>query len=31
MAALVTAAADFFTRYNRVPERVLSIIGAHPT
>lgn len=31
MAALVTAAYDFFTRYNRTPERVLSIIGAHPT
>lgn len=31
MAALVTAAYEFFTRYNRTPERVLSIIGAHPT
>jgi transposase len=31
MAALVTAASDFFRRYNQTPERVLSIIGAHPT
>jgi transposase len=31
MAALVTAASDFFTRYNQTPERVLSIIGAHTT
>jgi putative transposase len=31
MAALVAAADDFFTRYNRTPERVLSIIGAQPT
>ena len=31
MVALVTAAYDFFTRYNRTPERVLSIIGAYPT
>lgn len=31
MAALVTAAYEFFTRYNRTPARVLSIIGAHPT
>jgi putative transposase len=30
MAALVTAAYDFFARYNRTPERVLSIIGAYP-
>ena len=31
MAALVTAAYDFFARYNQTPERVLSIIGAHAT
>lgn len=31
MAALVTAAYDFFARYNQTPHRVLSIIGAHPT
>lgn len=31
MDALVSAAYDFFTRYNRTPERVLSIIGAQPT
>lgn len=31
MAKLVTAAYDFFARYNQTPERVLSIIGAHPT
>ena len=31
MTALVTAAYDFFARYNRTPERVLSIIGAHAT
>jgi transposase len=28
--ALVAAAQDFFTRYNRYPERMLSIIGAIP-
>jgi len=31
MAALVTAAYEFFARYNHTPDRVLSIIGAHPT
>ncbi len=31
MAAPVTAAYEFFARYNQTPERVLSIIGAHPT
>lgn len=31
MAALVTAADDFFARYNRTPKRVLSIIGAQST
>jgi transposase len=31
MAALVTAAYDFFVRYNRTPERVVSIIGAQST
>jgi putative transposase len=31
MAALVTAACDVFARYNRTPDRVLSIIGSHPT
>ncbi len=31
MAALVIAAYNFFARYNRMPDRVLSIIGAHPT
>ncbi|HEV2130347.1 MAG TPA: transposase, partial [Longimicrobiaceae bacterium] len=28
--ALIDACMDFFRRYNEVPERVLSIIGAHP-
>jgi transposase len=28
--ALIDAGEDFFQRYNLVPERVLSIIGAHP-
>ena len=28
--ALLAAAQDFFERYNRVPQKVLSIIGAHP-
>jgi transposase len=28
--ALLGAAEDFFTRYSRCPERVLSIIGATP-
>ena len=28
--ALVQASLDFFRRYNQVPERVLSIIGAQP-
>jgi len=28
--ALVAAAQDFFARYNRCPERMLSIIGAIP-
>lgn len=27
---LIEACVDFFRRYNEVPERVLSIIGAHP-
>jgi putative transposase len=31
MANLVTASYDFFARYNQTPERVLSIIGVHPT
>ncbi len=31
MAARVTVAYEFFARYNQTPERVLSIIGAHPT
>jgi transposase len=30
IAALVEASLDFFRRYNQTPERVLSIIGAHP-
>ena len=29
--ALVTAAYDFFERYNRCPGQILSIIGSHPT
>ena len=29
--ALIDAAYDFFTRYNRTPNRVLSIIGANVT
>jgi transposase len=29
VAALLQAAQDFFDRYNRVPQRVLSIIGSH--
>lgn len=28
--ALIDACHEFFRRYNEVPERVLSIIGAHP-
>ena len=28
--ALLTAAQDFFDRYNQTPEQVLSIIGANP-
>jgi putative transposase len=28
--ALLAAAADFFARYNRVPQHMLSIIGAKP-
>ncbi|MCA9968877.1 MAG: transposase, partial [Anaerolineales bacterium] len=27
---LLQASADFFNRYNRTPERILSIIGANP-
>jgi len=30
LKALVIAATDFFTRYNREPRRLLSIIGAKP-
>ncbi len=30
IAALLAAAADFFARYNRCPQRILSIIGANP-
>ena len=30
MAALLQATADFFVRYNATPDRILSIIGAHP-
>lgn len=30
VGALVEASLDFFRRYNAAPERVLSIIGAHP-
>lgn len=30
VAALVTATVDFFDRYNRSPQQVRSIIGAHP-
>jgi putative transposase len=30
IAALLDAARDFFERYNRTPERVRAIIGAHP-
>jgi len=28
--ALLDATRDFFDRYNRTPEKILSIIGAHP-
>lgn len=28
---LIAAALDFFDRYNKTPEKVLSIIGANPT
>lgn len=28
---LLTATADFFERHNAMPDKVLSIIGAHPT
>lgn len=31
VSALLQAATDFFSRYNEQPQRVLSIIGAHPT
>lgn len=31
LKALLRAAQDFFDRYNRCPEKVLSIIGAYPT
>lgn len=30
VAALLTAAASFFERYNRTPHQLLSIIGANP-
>src|ERR671920_2191916 len=30
LKSLVIAAADFFTRYNREPKRMLSIIGSNP-
>jgi transposase len=30
VTALLAAAADFFARYNRAPQRTLSIIGAKP-
>jgi len=30
MQALLRAASEFFARYNRTPDRVRSIIGAHP-
>ena len=30
MDALLKAAQDFFDRHNLIPNRVLSIIGAHP-
>jgi putative transposase len=30
LKALIAAAQDFFSRYNRCPERILSIIGAIP-
>jgi putative transposase len=30
LKALIAAAQDFFARYNRCPERILSIIGAIP-
>ena len=29
--ALVEAAQDFFARYNLIPQRILSVIGAHST
>ena len=28
---LIDASYDFFNRFNRTPEKVLSIIGAHPS
>jgi transposase len=31
MDALLKAAQDFFDRHNRIPNQVLSIIGAHPS
>ncbi len=31
VTALSAAAYDFFARYNQTPERVVSIIGVHPT
>lgn len=30
VTALIAAAADFFDRYNRSPQQIRSIIGAHP-
>lgn len=31
VAALLTASQKFFDRYNHMPQRILSVIGAHPT
>ena len=31
MDALLKAAQDFFDRHNLIPDRVLSIIGTHPS
>ena len=31
LEALLQAAQDFFDRYNRCPQQVLSIIGSHPS
>lgn len=31
ITALLDAAQNFFARHNLMPQRILSVIGAHPT